>query len=101
MSQVMFMHSRCCMSHWKLEVRDKKYRLECADCGRDSGIDFKNDPFAEKIEKCCNGIIEFVLEDKTFKAICEKCEKDLGLIADVEVPDYVGCECCTGGQSIH
>jgi hypothetical protein len=89
------------MSHWKLQVREGKYKLECGVCGRDSGVDFKTDPSEVEIPKCCNGAIEFMLEDGKFKAICEKCEKDLELEADMEPPEHVGCECCTGGDTIH
>ena len=88
------------MAHWKLAVREGKYRLECEKCGKDSSVDFKNEE-SEEIPQCCNGIIEFMLEDGAFKAICEKCEAVYPLEADIEPPEHVACECCTGGDTVH
>ena len=31
--QEMFVHSRCCMAHWELVVRDGVWGLECEECG--------------------------------------------------------------------
>jgi len=99
--QITFMHSRCCMGHWKLIVLEDKYRLVCEGCGRDSGVDFTTDPIKEEIPKCCNGIVEFMLKDGKFEAICDKCEKNLGLETNMEAPDHVPCECCTEGKTVH
>ena len=99
--QIMFMHSRCCMGHWKLAVKEDEYKLECEGCGRDSGVRFTTKPAETKIEKCCNGIIEFMLKDGKFEAICDKCEKDLGLETDMEPPEHVACHECTEGKTVH
>lgn len=100
MSEIMYMHSRCCMKEWKLVVKDEKYKLECEGCGMDSGVDFTNDP-SEEIPKCCNGLITFMLKDGEFKSICEKCEKEIPLKTDFEPPEHVACACCTDGETIH
>jgi hypothetical protein len=37
MPKEMFIHSRCCMAHWELVVRDGIWSLECEKCGKPVG----------------------------------------------------------------
>ena len=38
----LFIHSACCNSHWELVLlKDQSYRLECGECGKDSGTEWR------------------------------------------------------------
>jgi formate dehydrogenase maturation protein FdhE len=44
MNEAFYIHSKCCMAHWELVIKDTKYILQCEKCGKSSNIKISSIP---------------------------------------------------------
>lgn len=103
-SELVYIHSKCCNSHWAVVCTNEGYFLHCDHCGKSSGLEVlglevEGEDFCFH-SCCCDAHWELTYCDGQYQLLCENCMKTSGCLIVVGPHlDNPKCNCCDDENS--